>query len=92
MFLNLSKHRITRLPLLSYSLILILLTGCVDINKNPTPVDIVIESMSDSLPKITLPEDASLEDEKWAGIDLDQKAPVLPLYPDEQAKKFLLPE
>ncbi|WP_082960096.1 DUF7133 domain-containing protein [Maribacter hydrothermalis] len=92
MLLTQLKYRITRLSFFSFSLIMILLTGCIENNKNPNPVDSVIASMSDSLPKMTLPEDANLEDEKWAGIDLDEKAPVLPLYPDEQAKKFLLPQ
>ncbi|WP_249356571.1 discoidin domain-containing protein [Maribacter sp. ACAM166] len=48
--------------------------------------------MSDTLPKLTLPEDADSKDENWAGIDLEPKSPVLPLYPQQQAKKFLLPE
>jgi len=54
-------------------------------------VEKVIDSMSDSLPRIPLPEDADPEDENWKGIDLEPKPPVLPLYPEEQAAKFLLP-
>lgn len=52
----------------------------------------VISSMSDSLPVVTLPEGADPEHEDWKGADLESKEPVLPLYPDEEAKKFLLPE
>ncbi len=47
--------------------------------------------MSDSLPRIALPEDADPADENWANIDLDPKSPVLPLYPEEEQKHFLLP-
>ncbi|RRQ50779.1 sorbosone dehydrogenase [Maribacter algicola] len=52
----------------------------------------VISSMSDSLPVVSLPEGADPEHEDWKGADLGPKAPVLPLYPEEEAKKFLLPE
>ena len=52
----------------------------------------VISSMSDSLPTVSLPEDADPEHEDWKGADLEPKAPVIPLYPKEEAKKFLLPE
>lgn len=47
--------------------------------------------MSDSLPVVQLPDEADPEDENWKGIDLTPKAPVLPLYPAEEAQKFLLP-
>ena len=48
--------------------------------------------MSDTLPQLTIPEDVDPEHENWKGIDLEPKAPVLPLYPEEAAKKLLLPE
>ncbi|PIB28879.1 sorbosone dehydrogenase [Maribacter sp. 4G9] len=52
----------------------------------------VISSMSDSLPVVSLPEGVDPEHEDWKGADLDPKTPVLPLYPEDEAKKFLLPE
>ncbi len=58
----------------------------------PHPVDQVINSFSDSLPNIALPDDADPTDADWAGIDLEPKPPVPPKYPEEQAKTFLLPE
>lgn len=58
----------------------------------PHPVDQVIGSFSDSLPKVTLPEDADPADADWAGADLQPKPPVKPLYAEEEAKRFLLPE
>jgi mono/diheme cytochrome c family protein len=69
-----------------------LIFGCNDIDTSVKPVDLVINSMSDSLPKIILPEDADPQDENWKGIDLEPKPPVLPLYPEEEATKFLLPK
>ncbi len=68
------------------------LCGCTSKEKDLDPVDLVIESMSDSLPKIGLPEGVDPEHEDWKGADLGPKEPVLPLYPEEEAKKFLLPE
>ncbi|MFX0555603.1 DUF7133 domain-containing protein [Maribacter sp. CXY002] len=76
--------------LISISCIL-LLYGCQPEIKKPTPVETVINSMSDTLPQLSLPLDADPEDEDWKGIDLDPKAPVLPLQPEEEATKFLLP-
>lgn len=46
---------------------------------------------NDTLPKPTLPEGANPEDPDWKGIDLEPKAPVQPLTPAEEAKRFLLP-
>ena len=72
-------------------IVLLILLSC---NKGKTevhPVERVIASMTDSLPRIPLPEDADPEDENWIGIDLEPKPPVLPLYPEEEQKKFLLP-
>lgn len=66
--------------------------GCAPKEKQPHPVDRVIGSMSDSLPQLSLPEDVDPLAEDWAGIDLEPKSPVLPLYPDEEAKKFILPD
>ncbi|MGB5356715.1 MAG: discoidin domain-containing protein [Eudoraea sp.] len=74
------------------ALFLLLLNSC---KKNEAPPDLVakvIHSMSDSLPIVSLPEDADPENENWKGIDLEAKTPVLPLYPKEEAKHFLLPE
>ena len=72
--------------------IVILLLGCSLKNKEPHPVERVIGSMSDTLPRLGLPENADPESEDWKGIDLDPKAPVLPLYPEEEAQKILLPD
>ncbi len=47
--------------------------------------------MSDTLPQMRLPADADPENDDWKGIDLDPKAPVLPLYPEEERKLFQLP-
>ncbi|WP_339665636.1 DUF7133 domain-containing protein, partial [Maribacter arcticus] len=69
-----------------------LLFSCNREKTSPKPVDVVINSMSDSLPVLTLPEDADPENEDWAGIDLEPKSPVLPLFPEQEAAKFLLPE
>jgi mono/diheme cytochrome c family protein len=66
--------------------------SCVPATKEVHPVDKVIGSMSDSLPRIALPEDADPDGEDWIGVDLDPKPPVLPLYPEEEALKFLLPK
>jgi len=71
--------------------LLVSLPSCSSGNKEPSPVDTVIGSMSDSLPHIQLPEEADPEDENWKGIDLEPKPPVLPLYPEQEALKFLLP-
>ncbi len=70
----------------------IIFMGCSAKSKEPHPIEKVIGSMSDSLPFLGLPEDADPASEDWAGIDLEPKSPVLPLYPSEQAKTFLLPE
>ncbi len=77
--------------ILFLSLILLLL-GCTPKEKVPNPVDLVIGSMSDTLPKISLPEDADPNDPDWLGVDLEPKSPVLPLYPNEEQKKFELPK
>ena len=69
-----------------------LLFSCKGEKAKPKPVDVVIDSMSDSLPVLTLPEDADPENEDWAGIDLEPKSPVLPLYPEQEAATFLLPD
>ncbi|MBC2838642.1 discoidin domain-containing protein [Robiginitalea sp. SC105] len=69
--------------------VLAFLSACSE--KKQHPVDRVIGSFSDSLPRIPLPADADTADAKWAGIDLEPKTPVRPLYPEESAKKFLLP-
>ena len=66
--------------------------GCSAKSKDPHPVEKVIGSMSDSLPRLSLPADADPESEDWLGIDLEPKTPVLPLYPEEEAKTFLLPK
>ncbi|PHN07285.1 sorbosone dehydrogenase [Flavilitoribacter nigricans DSM 23189 = NBRC 102662] len=68
-----------------------LMAACSATQSDPDPVQRVISSMSDSFPLIAMPADADPESEDWKGIDLEPKAPVLPLYPAEEAKKFLLP-
>ncbi|UCD60388.1 MAG: discoidin domain-containing protein [Flavobacteriaceae bacterium] len=78
----------------SFSLLLLIvfaIQGCKPKNEGPHPVEIVIGSMSDTLPVLSIPEDEDPESENWKGIDLDPKPPVLPLYPDEEASHFLLP-
>jgi len=77
--------------LISTSVVFFLI-GCSPKEKEPNPVDMVIGSMSDSLPRLSLPEGVDPEHEDWKGIDLEPKEPVLPLYPEEEAKKFILPE
>ena len=72
-------------------LIVLFALGCKTDQKIQDPVDLVINSMSDSLVAVTLPEDVDPTDENWAGIDLDPKNPVHPLYPDQEAATFLLP-
>jgi len=72
--------------------VFILPWSCSTNKKEPHPIEKVILSMSDTLPVMSLPEDADPEHDDWKGIDLEPKSPVLPLYPEEEAKKFLLPE
>lgn len=87
------KPRADRHPFFLFFLatIIVLASACSATQKDPDPVQRVISSMSDSLPMIAMPADADPENEDWKGIDLAPKAPVLPLYPDEEAKRFLLP-
>ena len=47
--------------------------------------------LTDSLPKVKLPEGVDPNDENWKGIDLAPKQPVQPLTVDEESKRFLLP-
>jgi hypothetical protein len=49
------------------------------------------QTLGDTLPRVKLPEGANPDDPDWKGIDLEPKAPVLPLSPAQQAKLFLLP-
>nr|WP_273565445.1 hypothetical protein [Maribacter sp. Hal144] len=81
--------RFMKLVLIS---LIVFLTSCSSKEKEPHPVDKVIGSMSDTLPRLSLPEGADPEHEDWKGVDLEPKEPVLPLYPEEEAKKFILPE
>lgn len=72
--------------------VLTLSWSCTTNKKEPHPIEKVRLSMSDTLPVLTLPEEADPEHENWKGIDLEPKSPVLPLYPEEEAKRFLMPE
>lgn len=72
-------------------LFLSLLWSCSSTPPEAHPVEKVISSMSDTFPLVLLPPDADPNDENWLGIDLTPKPPVLPLYPADEAKKFLLP-
>lgn len=76
---------------LIFSSILLLSAACSATQKEPDPVQRVISSMSDTMPLVALPADIDPESEDWRGIDLEPKAPVLPLYPEEEAQRFLLP-
>ncbi|MBM1105611.1 discoidin domain-containing protein [Aurantibacter crassamenti] len=71
---------------------ILLICSCVPKEKQTHPVDKVIGVMSDSFPKITIPEGVDVTSDDWAGIDLEPKAPILPLHPEEEAKKFILPK
>ena len=71
---------------------LLVLAGCSSKDKEPDLVNKVIGSMSDTLPRLRLPEGVDPEHKNWKGIDLEPKYPILPLYPEEEAKKFILPE
>ena len=77
---------------LSPFFIALIIMGCTPKEKDPDNVAKVIGTMSDSLPNIALPEDADPEAEDWAGIDLEPKKPVLPLYPDAEQQLFILPD
>ena len=81
-----------RLPAVAAFSLCFLLTNQACREAGPNPVELVIGSFSDSLPRVALPDDADPEDENWAGVDLDPKPPVKPLYPEEEALRFLLPE
>ncbi len=48
-------------------------------------------SDSKSYPVVKLPADADPENPDWKGIDLTPSAPVLPVSPQEEAKKLFLP-
>jgi mono/diheme cytochrome c family protein/glucose/arabinose dehydrogenase len=65
---------------------------CTPKEKAPDLVKNVISSMSDTLPRLALPDNVDPEHEDWKGADLVPKSPILPLYPEEEAKKFILPE
>ena len=69
-----------------------LFKSCAPKDTAPDNVARVIGAMSDTLPIVSLPEDADPGAEDWNGVDLEPKPPVLPLYPDEEAKRFLLPQ
>jgi mono/diheme cytochrome c family protein len=47
-------------------------------------------TLTDSLPKVKLPEGVDPNSEDWKGIDLDPKAPVQPLSVADEQSKFLL--
>ncbi|MFD2932671.1 DUF7133 domain-containing protein [Spirosoma flavum] len=47
--------------------------------------------VTDTLPKLSLPEGANPDDPDWKDVDLEAKAPVQPLSPTDEAKLFLLP-
>ncbi|MCB0633546.1 MAG: hypothetical protein KDD15_27625, partial [Lewinella sp.] len=81
-------------PFLSFSLyfmLVVIIYACSATERSADPVQRVISSMSDSLPVVALPDEADLANEDWKGIDLEPKNPVLPLYPQEEAARFLLP-
>ncbi len=71
--------------------VLVYFSGCSPKKHELHPIEKVIGSMSDSLPRMSLPDDADPADENWSNIDLEPKSPVLPLYPEEEQKHFLLP-
>lgn len=48
-------------------------------------------SDSKSYPVVKLPADADPENPDWKGIDLTPSAPVLPVSPQDEAKKLFLP-
>lgn len=72
--------------------VLMIFAGCSSKEKEIDLVNNVIVSMSDTLPQLTIPDEVDPEHEDWKGADLAQKKPILPLYPEEEAKKFILPE
>lgn len=72
--------------------VLMILAGCSSKEKQPDLVNNVIVSMSDTLPQLTIPDEVDPEHEDWKGADLAQKKPILPLYPEDEAKKFILPK
>lgn len=71
--------------------IVLTFSGCNPKKEEPHPIEKVISSMSDTLPIVSIPEDKDPQSENWKGADLDPKAPVMPLYPEEAATHFLLP-
>ena len=72
-------------------MLVVIIYACSATERSADPVQRVISSMSDSLPVVALPDEADLANEDWKGIDLEPKNPVLPLYPQEEAARFLLP-
>lgn len=89
------RHNFSIVRFFAYCLVMapgLYLQSCSATNKEAHPVEKVILTLSDSFPNIALPEGADPESADWKGIDLTPKAPVLPLYPEEEAKLFLLPE
>ncbi|HSR59379.1 MAG TPA: hypothetical protein VLL47_01430, partial [Robiginitalea sp.] len=63
-----------RLPAAALAILFCLLTNTACREAEPHPVEQIIGRFSDSLPRMTLPEDADPADENWAGIDLEPKA------------------
>ena len=84
-----SFHR-SSLLLCVTAAILLLYGSCKE--EGTHPVEAVIASFSDSLPRVDIPPDADPQHENWRGVDLEPKPPVHPLYPEASAKHFLLPD
>ena len=53
---------------------------------------VACEKKAEQYPIVKLPEGADTTSAIWKGIDLEPRPPVLPLSPDDQKKKFMLPE
>lgn len=70
---------------------LAMLSACNGTKQNKDLVKDVINSFAKENPKPSLPDSTNPEEPDWKGIDLDIKQPVIPLYPKEEAKLFLLP-
>ncbi|TCK80760.1 DUF7133 domain-containing protein [Albibacterium bauzanense] len=83
------KKKITykRNPLLLGVSLLIVATSYMTCR---TPYNPGADNYSKVGPAVELPEGADPEGPDWKGIDLAPKAPVLPLSPSDQAKKFVL--
>ncbi|MFN8346971.1 MAG: c-type cytochrome [Spirosomataceae bacterium] len=73
------------------ALLALILCSFIVIEPNNYLLRNIYKAQSDTIPKVKLPEGADPESEDWKGIDLEPKAPVMPLRVGDEQSRFLLP-